>query len=386
MGHLQSRTRTLLRQPARSQPFRKRARGLTPARRRPGNPHGGPVSGGLRPRLQSESQLAAGHGLAQSLSAFQLALSIYTKESYAEDWALVLSNMATAYLSRGGYTDFDDLLKSVALMEQVVFGLALSRLPKSDAANPQARAVDALRAAYDVFGELGETTRQRFICVMAHDSGAFFLVRTKRGAAYNLGLTLARSDDPAIAEEACGRLEESLPWLVETNQTEQIEDAIKLLSQAYLTLLRSGPDVERGDRICRRALSVLKDHTNSDTAMQVVYHVGTWLLQHADGYPDRADLAGAAFERVLGHLQATDYPELRAAALANFATVLLLRERGTRELNRVRARDSLEEALRILRSLPPTPEREERIGLILMNYGHSGFGIDVSGSSSGSPP
>jgi hypothetical protein len=70
--------------------------------------------------------------------------------------------------------------------------------------------------------------------------------------------------------------------------------------------------------------------------------------------------------------------ELRSAALANFATVLLLQERGSRELNRVRARDSLDEALRILRSLPATPEREERIGLILMNRIRSGLGTDFS--------
>src|SRR5207302_8903962 len=46
---------------------------------------------------------------------------------------------------------------------------------------------------------------------------------------------------------------------------------------------------------------------------------------------------------------------------------------GSRDLNRVRARASLDEALRILRSLPATPEREERIGLILMNRVRSGL-------------
>lgn len=42
-------------------------------------------------------------------------------------------------------------------------------------------------------------------------------------------------------------------------------------------------------------------------------------------------------------------------------------EHGKNELNRIRARNNLDEALRILRSLPHTREREERIGLILMN-------------------
>jgi hypothetical protein len=101
--------------------------------------------------------------------------------------------------------------------------------------------------------------------------------------------------------------------------------------------------------------------------MQAIYHVGVWLLQHSDTNPDRLDSAAAAFERVFGTLQATQYAELRAAALANFATVLLLQKPGSWDVNRVRARDSFDEALRILRSLPATAEREERIGLILMN-------------------
>jgi hypothetical protein len=211
-----------------------------------------------------------------------------------------------------------------------------------------------------VFTDLGETARQLT-------------------AAYNLGLTLARFENPANSEEACDRLEESLPWLVETDRTEQAKDALDLLSQAYMTLLRSEPDVARGDRICRRAFSALKDQTGSNTAMQAVCHVGVWLLQHAENNPDRLDLAGDAFERVFGTLRTTEYAELRAGALANFATVLLLQKRGSRELNRVRARDSLDEALRILRSLPYTPEREERIGLILMNRVRSGIGTDPSG-------
>jgi hypothetical protein len=111
----------------------------------------------------------------------------------------------------------------------------------------------------------------------------------------------------------------------------------------------------------------------SGSAVQAVYHAGVWLLQHAQNDADRLELAGTCFERAIGNLQTTEYAELRAAALANLATVLLLHERGSRELNRVRARDSLNEALRILRALPATPEREERIGLILMNRMHSGL-------------
>jgi tetratricopeptide (TPR) repeat protein len=301
----------------------------------------------------------------RSISAFQSALSVYTKESYPDDWALVLSNMATAYLSRGGYSGLGDLRQAIALMEQVLkvslqnapeswaitqmnLGLALSRLPASDPGNSRTRAVEALRAAYDMFGALGETAQ-------------------RSTAAYNLGLTLARFEDPATAEEACDFLENSLPWLIETDQTEQAEDARDLLARAYMTLLRNGPEVARGDRICRRIFSAFKDQTGNNNAMQAVYHAGVWLLQHAERNSDRLELAGAAFERALGTFKATEYAELRAAALTNFATVLLLQKKGSRELIRVRARDSLDEALRIMRSLPSTPEREERIGLILMN-------------------
>lgn len=82
----------------------------------------------------------------------------------------------------------------------------------------------------------------------------------------------------------------------------------------------------------------------------------------------------------MGAIHASEYAEVRAATLANFATVLLVQERGSRELNRVRARDCLEEALRILRSLPVTPEREEQIGLIVMNRVRCGLGSGFSAS------
>jgi hypothetical protein len=131
-----------------------------------------------------------------------------------------------------------------------------------------------------------------------------------------------------------------------------------------------------GDRICRRAFSALKDETDNDRAMQALYHTGVWLLQHVQNQSDRLELARSCLERAVGNLRAAEYAEIRAAALANLATVLLLQEQGSRELNRVRARDSLNEALRILRSLPATPEREERIGLILMNRVRSGLEPD----------
>lgn len=308
----------------------------------------------------------------RSVSFFQLALSVYTKESYPEDWAIVLSDMATAYLSRGGYSGLDDLLQAIALMEQVVkvrtrqnapetwaitqmnLGLALSRLPASDTGNPHTRAVKALREAYGVFDELHDTA-------------------LRSTAAYNLGLTLAHFEDPAAAEEACDRLEESLPWLMDTGQEKQVEEALDLLARAFMTLLRNEPDSARGYVICRRVFSAFKDQTGHDSAMQAFYHAGVWLLQHAENDPDRLESAGVAFESVFGNLEPAKYAELRSAALANFATVLLLQKRGSQELNRIRARESLDEALRILRSLPATPEREERIGLLVMN--RTRFGI-----------
>jgi tetratricopeptide (TPR) repeat protein len=256
--------------------------------------------------------------VSQSLAAFESALSVYTKESYSDDWALTRSNMATAYLTRGGYSGFDDIRYAVSLLEDVLTvntregapeswaitqmnrGLALSRLPISPGDNPHTRAVEALRTAYDVFRELGNTVR-------------------KFTAAYNLGLTLARSQDPATAEEASQYLEECLPWLRETDQGEQLRDAIDLLSQTYVTLLRSGLDAERVDRICRRALACLEDFAYSGSAMQAVANVGTWLLQHSHEHPDRLELARQAFERALKSLQVSDYAEIRAGILVSMA-------------------------------------------------------------------
>jgi hypothetical protein len=93
---------------------------------------------------------------------------------------------------------------------------------------------------------------------------------------------------------------------------------------------------------------------------------------------DLLELAGVSFERVLGATRSPKYAEVRASTLANFATVLLLQKRGSQELNRVRACDCLDEALRILRSLPDTPEREEAIGMIIMNQVRSGPGNSLS--------
>lgn len=309
----------------------------------------------------------------ESLSCFQSALSVYTKESYFEDWALILSNMATAYLGRAGPTGFDDLRNAVTLLEQVLsvrkrqyspssraitlmnLGLALSRLPVSDTGDENGRAIGALRAAYELFSVLGDTARRLM-------------------AAYNLGITLAHSADSTTAEEACERLSECVPWLIETNQKEQFDEAIDFMSRAFMTSLRSGPDAESGNSICRRALAVLQGHVENDSAMQALHHIGVWFLDHASTRPDNLALAGGAFERVFTSLQAPEYAEVRAAALANFATVMLQKKEGVRELNRVRAHDSLDEALRVLRSLPSTAERDERIGIILMNRMLSDFG------------
>lgn len=68
-----------------------------------------------------------------------------------------------------------------------------------------------------------------------------------------------------------------------------------------------------------------------------------------------AEGAGTAFERVFGTLRARKYAELRAGAVTNLASVLLLQDRGSRELNRVRACTGLDEAVRTIRSLPRTP-------------------------------
>ncbi len=114
--------------------------------------------------------------------------------------------------------------------------------------------------------------------------------------------------------------------------------------------------------------------------MKANQEVAVWLLRNAENRPDRVELSGVALERLLGATHSPQYAEIRAGALANLATVLLLQGPGPRDLNRVRAGDCLAEALRILRSLPATPEREEQIGLILTNQVRSGLGTGLSNS------
>jgi tetratricopeptide (TPR) repeat protein len=302
--------------------------------------------------------------IAQSLSAFEAALTVYSKDSYPIDWAVVLSNMATAYLTRGGYSNEEDLYAAIAALEasltvrtrqdrpfewaltQMNLGLALSRLAESE--NPFGRAVDALRLAYEVFGELGDKTHQL-------------------NAAHNLGLTLARSRNLSLAKEACDRLEESLPWLEATGQREVAEDALGLLAWEYRSWLRSENNGASGEAICRRALNVFKGRLGGEGGTLVYCEVGIWLLRHVEGDPERMELAGRAFEEVLPVLRPSENTGERASVLANLATVLLARNNGSRESDRLRAMQCMDEAVRLLRSLPSTPEIQEQIGFIAMN-------------------
>jgi len=309
----------------------------------------------------------------QSLSAFEAALRVYTCQSYPEDWAITLSNMATAYLTRGGYRGMDDLRRAAELMEQSLtvrtregspyewamtqlnLGLALSRLPADEGGGAHQRALESLRGTYEVFSELGDEHK-------------------RRTAAYNLGITLTRLGGPALAEEAVNRLEESLQWLIRTGQGDLAADAVACLSESYVKWLQSEAAGPPADEICRRALAAFNNHGENESGMRANYETGLWLLQHAEKRDDRLEMAGLAFERVLSAMRAPQYAELRARTLGNMATVLLLQRRGSRDLNRVRARDCMDEALRIMRSLPVTPERESIIGLIQMNKICSGLG------------
>jgi tetratricopeptide (TPR) repeat protein len=313
----------------------------------------------------------------RSLLAFDAALKVYSRESYPDDWALVLSNMATAYLTRGGYSGFDDLRLAISCMEKSLsvrkrevapyewaltrmnMGLALSRMPASDSDLPLSRAITALRGAYEVLSEL-EQEPERLSC------------------AYNLGLTLARSKDPSVAEEACNCLEECLNWLRETKQHEQAEDCIAMLSQVYCGWLQSETNSPKAEMICRRALAAFRDLEEDQYGMQVNQHVALWLLRHAETRQDRLELAQVAFERLLVASRAARYADLRAGSLANLATILLLKQGINQDVNRARARDCMNEALKILRSLPSTPEREEQTGLIIMNQVRSGLGTGLS--------
>lgn len=83
------------------------------------------------------------------------------------------------------------------------------------------------------------------------------------------------------------------------------------------------------------------------------------LLPNAETRAGRLEMAGVAFERVLSAMCAPQCGEVRAGTFENMATVLLLQQRGSRDLDRVRARDCMDEAQRLVRSLPVTPERKE---------------------------
>jgi tetratricopeptide (TPR) repeat protein len=307
-----------------------------------------------------------------SLAAYRAALTVYSRHSYPHDWALVLSNMATAYLTRGGTSRIEDIRRAISLLEQALevrtreslpgewaltqmnLGLALSRLPATEGGDARRRAIESLRGALEVFGELGDGLGQT-------------------QASFNLGVTLARSGDPSEAQEAVERLEQTLPWFLSTGHSGQAPDAFDCLSVSYVAWLLNEPDPRSADRIAKRALAWFEKTSDVTAAVKTNGRVGLWLLSHSEGRPDRLELAGIAFERVLEVAHEPHAAEARASALANLATVLLLRKDGSEDQHRARAGSCIKQALRILRSLPPTPERDEQIGRIAANQTLSGL-------------
>lgn len=98
-------------------------------------------------------------------------LRVYTPESYPYDWALTLSNFATALLERDGTGDIenavDALQKALSVRQKDSFpyewaltmmnlGLALDRLPSEDSTSHD-EAVKALRAAHEVLASAGSS-------------------------------------------------------------------------------------------------------------------------------------------------------------------------------------------------------------------------------------
>jgi tetratricopeptide (TPR) repeat protein len=308
----------------------------------------------------------------QSLSAYQAALTVYSRRSYPYDWALVLSNMATAYLTRGETSGFDDIRTAISVLEQALeirtreampsewaltqmnLGLALSRLPEAEDRDPRGHAIEAFRGACEVFRELKDHLRHT-------------------QASFNLGITLARSGDPSLAREAIERLEETLPWLLTSTYAGQASDALDCLSNAYTAWLQSEPDSGQADTIVRRALVTFEKCVDLAATIKTYGQVGLWLLTNSQGHPDRLQLAGLAFERILEATTDPRLAEMRAATLGNLATVLLLRQDGLERARRERASSCIEEAVRILRSLPSTPKRDEQIGRLIANQTLSGL-------------
>jgi hypothetical protein len=116
----------------------------------------------------------------------------------------------------------------------------------------------------------------------------------------------------------------------------ELELAIALdgLSGAYVAWLLNEPDPRSADRIPERALASFEKSGDAAAALKTNGRVGLWLLSHSEGRPERLHLAGIAFERVLEVAHDPHAAEARASALANLATVLLLRKDGSEDRHR----------------------------------------------------
>jgi tetratricopeptide (TPR) repeat protein len=307
----------------------------------------------------------------QSVASYRAALQIYDCRSYADDRALVLSNLATAYLAGGGKGGLDDLRSGVAALEEALtlrnprvhprgwaisqmnLGMALSHLPDTEPHEPHLRAERALRIAHE-------------LSTVLEDDGI------RQAAAYNLGITLARGTGDSQLEEAAGLLEAALPSLQRSGLTVEFLDAVDCLAGVFRRWLEGANSAERGEAIARRALLALQGHAERTSVIRTNGEVATWLLKNSERRPGLLELVETALGRVLEATNSPEYSEVRAGALANLATFYLIRPSASKELDRARADDCLIEAVRILRSLPPTPERDANIGQILMNRTRSG--------------
>jgi tetratricopeptide (TPR) repeat protein len=285
------------------------------------------------------------------LGAYRDALKVYNPESYPDDWALVLSNLATGLMERGSPEDLleaaDVLRKSLSVrvrkhsphdwaLTQMNLGLVLRRLPKETSGPSKEKAVEALRAAYEVL----------------HDGGSG---AERLAILYNLGSTLVQSGNPAALPEAADLLEQAMAAFFESGDSIELEDCRKNLSRVYLNWAMHAAEL-RVD-ICARALRAFEQEQDSEDVAILFHEIARLLLGNSpDG--SATDLALQAARRALCILRQKSQVELRAKALCNLGLIYLKQRAKSRALS------CFEAALRIFTALEPTPERNEATGML----------------------
>jgi tetratricopeptide (TPR) repeat protein len=215
-------------------------------------------------------------------------------------------------------------------------GLVLRRLPNETSGPSKEKAVEALRAAYEVL----------------HD-GSYGAERL--AILYNLGSTLVQSGNPAALPEAADLLEQAMVAFLESGKSMEREECMENLSRVYLNWAIQSAEL-RAD-VCARALRAFEQEQDSEDVAIFFHEIARLLLgSAADGRA--TDLALQAEKRALCILRQKSQVESRARALCNLGLIYLEQKAKSQALS------CFEAALRIFTALEPTPQRNEAIGML----------------------